>query len=95
MNDFDGILNRLAVEDGLLYCGKCHTPKQFRMTAPPMEGRMLPCSCQCEQERLDREPAEQEAQRRRQAVADLKHKGFTDPACGSGRLPTTTANARR
>ena len=90
MNDFDGILNRLAVthrepedytgEDGLLYCGKCHTPKQFRMTAPPMEGRMLPCSCQCEQERLDREPAEQEAQRRRQAVADLKHKGFTDPA---------------
>ncbi len=105
MNDFDGILNRLAVthrepedytgEDGLLYCGKCHTPKQFRMTAPPMEGRMLPCSCQCEQERLDREPAEQEAQRRRQAVADLKHKGFTDPACGSGRLPTTAANARR
>ena len=90
MNDFDGILNRLAVthrepedytgEDGLLYCGKCHTPKQFRMTVPPMEGRMLPCSCQCEQERLDREPAEQEAQRRRQAVADLKHKGFTDPA---------------
>ena len=90
MNDFDGILNRLAVthrepedytgEDGLLYCGKCHTPKQFRMTVPPMEGRMLPCSCQSEQERLDREPAEQEAQRRRQAVADLKHKGFTDPA---------------
>ena len=90
MNDFDGILNRLAVthrepedytgEDGLLYCGKCHTPKQFRMTVPPMEWRMLPCSCQCEQERLDREPAEQEAQRRRQAVADLKHKGFTDPA---------------
>ena len=90
MNDFDGILNRLAVthrepedytgEDGLLYCGKCHTPKQFRMTVPPMEGRMLPCSCQCEQERLDREPAEQEAQRRRQAVADLNHKGFTDPA---------------
>ena len=90
MSDFDGILNRLAVthreledytgEGGLLYCGKCHTPKQFRMTAPPMEGRILPCPCQCEKERQEQEAAEQEAQRRRQAVADLKRKGFTDPA---------------
>ena len=45
-----------------------------------MEGRILPCSCQCEQERQEREAAEQEGQRRRQAVADLKHKGFTAPA---------------
>ncbi len=90
MSDFDGILNRLAVthrepedytgEDGLLYCGKCHTPKQFRMTAPPMEGRIFPCPCQCEQEHQEREAAEQEAHRRRQAVADLKGRGFTDPA---------------
>ena len=27
-------------EDGLLYCGKCRTPKQFRMEAPPLEGRL-------------------------------------------------------
>ena len=70
MSNFDGILNRLAVthrepedytgEDGLLYCGKCHTPKQFRMTAPPMEGRILPCPCQCEKERQEQEAAEQE-----------------------------------
>ncbi len=90
MSNFDGILNRLAVthrepedytgEDGLLYCGKCHTPKQFRMTAPPMEGRIFPCPCQCEQERQEREAAEQEVQRRRQVVSDLKRKGFTDPA---------------
>ena len=25
-------------KDGLLYCGSCHTPKQFRMDKPPMEG---------------------------------------------------------
>ena len=61
MNDFDSIIKRITVtrlepgdytgEDGLLYCGKCRTPKQFRM----------------------------EARRHRQAVADLKGKGFTDP----------------
>ena len=90
MNDFDSIIKRMTVtrlepgdytgEDGLLYCGKCRTPKQFRMEAPPMEGRLLPHPCRCEQERLDREAAEQEARRHRQAVADLKRKGFTDPA---------------
>ena len=90
MNDFDSIIKRITVtrlepgdytgEDGLLYCGKCRTPKQFRMEAPPMEGRLLPHPCRCEQERLDREAAEQEARRHRQAVADLKRRGFTDPA---------------
>ena len=45
-----------------------------------MEGRLLPHPCRCEQERIDREAAEQEARRHRQAVADLKHRGFTDPA---------------
>ena len=90
MNDFDSIIKRITVtrlepgdytgEDGLLYCGKCRTPKQFRMEAPPLEGRLLPHPCRCEQERLDREAAEQEAHRHRQAVADLKRKGFTNPA---------------
>ncbi len=90
MNDFEGIIKRMTVtrlepgdytgEDGLLYCGKCHTPKQFRMEAPPLEGRLLPHPCRCEQERLDREAAEQEARRHCQAVADLKRRGFTDPA---------------
>ena len=90
MNDFDSIIKRITVtrlepgdytgEDGLLYCGKCRTPKQFRMEAPPLEGRLLPHPCRCEQERIDREAAEQEARRHRQAVADLKRRGFTDPA---------------
>ena len=90
MNDFDSIIKRITVtrlepgdytgKDGLLYCGKCRTPKQFRMEAPPLEGRLLPHPCRCEQERLDREAAEQEARRHRQAVADLKRQGFTDPA---------------
>ncbi len=90
MNDFDSIIKRMTVtrlepgdytgEDGLLYCGKCRTPKQFRMDAPPLEGRLLPHPCRCEQERIDREAAEQEARRHRQAVAELKRWGFTDPA---------------
>ena len=90
MNDFEKILKRMTVpqvnpgdyvgEDGLLYCGKCHTAKQFHMDAPPLEGHLFPCPCRCEQERIDRELAEQEVRRHQQAVADLKRWGFTDPA---------------
>ncbi len=90
MKDFENVLLNLAEvtpepedytgEDGLLYCGKCHTPKQFRMNTPPMEGRLVFRPCQCEQERRNQQAAEQEAQRHRQAVAELKRRGFTDPA---------------
>ena len=67
-------------EDGLLYCGKCHTPRQCRTSDPRLEGRLVPCSCRCERERLEREKARQEADRHRQAVRGLKKRGFTDPA---------------
>ena len=90
MSDFDSIIKRMTVtqlepgdytgEDGLLHCGKCQTPKQFRTDKPSLEGRLLPRPCRCEQERLDREEAEQKARRHRQTVADLKRCGFTDPA---------------
>ena len=63
MNDFDNIVKRMSVtrlepgdytgEDGLLYCGKCRTPKQFRMDKPLLEGRPLFCPCRCEQSHTD------------------------------------------
>ena len=31
--------------DGLLYCGKCHTPKQYRVKG--FSGDICPCVCQC------------------------------------------------
>ena len=34
-------------EDGLLYCGKCRTPKRFRMSTPPLDGRLICRPCQC------------------------------------------------
>ncbi len=90
MKDFENVLPNLAEvtpepedyigEDGLLYCGKCYTPKQFRMDTSPMEGRLIFRPCQCEQERRNQQTAEQETQRHRQAVTELKRRSFTDPA---------------
>ena len=67
-------------EDGLLYCGVCRTPKQFRMDVPPMEGRLFPCLCQCESERQAQEQTDIVARRHEQAVSEPKRRGFTDPA---------------
>ncbi len=49
--------------DGLLYCGKCNTPKQCKV---PIFGRMdiQYCTCECEQKRLAGEEAERERQQR-------------------------------
>ena len=66
--------------DGLLYCGKCHTARQFRMNRPPAAGRLLPRACQCERERFEREEAELKRQKHLQTVDRLKKRGFTDPA---------------
>lgn len=66
-------------DDGLLYCGKCHTPKQFRMDKPPMEGKLFPRRCKCEQERFEQQEAEYRLQKHLQTVSELKRQGFTDP----------------
>ena len=67
-------------EDGLLYCGKCHTPKQFRMDKPPFEGKLFPHRCHCEQERYEQEEADRARRKHLEAVESLKCRGFTDPA---------------
>ena len=49
-------------DDGLLYCGKCHTPKQTRLPFNPLTGDRTPtivrAACQCQRE------ADEEAERR-------------------------------
>lgn len=49
--------------DGLLYCGKCGTPKQCKV---PIFGRtdVQYCLCECEKAQLAEEEAERERQQR-------------------------------
>ena len=56
------------VQDGLLYCGKCNTPKQTRVE---LMGTILSpkCLCKCEIERRDREA---EAERKREFAERIK-----------------------
>ena len=70
-------------EDGLLYCGKCRTPKEAYFPADKVAlfGRdRRPAECDCQRaQRMEREAAEQQ-RKHRDKVEELKRRGFTDPA---------------
>lgn len=65
------------VEDGLLYCGKCGTPKQVRVELFD-QVRTPMCLCKCEAEKRDKEAEEFERQQSVQEVNRLRRLGFPD-----------------
>lgn len=55
--------------DGLLVCGKCHTPKQCRVEIAAFGLSLTPhCACKCEREAFE---VEKEAQRNRERMIQL------------------------
>lgn len=50
-------------QNGLLYCGKCKTPKQARIVFLGKE-RTPPCLCKCQTEKRDREEEERKREQR-------------------------------
>lgn len=74
-----------AGENGLLYCGKCRTPKEaYFPQGKTLFGRDRH-SIECECRKADRQKWEKEEAERKHAdeVERLKQKGFTDPAMRS------------
>lgn len=79
-NAFESFMNRIESsipknaddyinpKDGLLWCGKCHTPKQCRVTLFGKE-QIKYCVCKCERIRYERE---REAFLQTQREADMK-----------------------
>lgn len=64
-------------DDGLLYCGKCHTPKQTRVVILDRE-RTPFCLCRCEVEKRDREEAERKREAFEKQVKELRRAAFPD-----------------
>jgi DNA replication protein DnaC len=66
-------------EKGLLYCGKCNTPKQVELNVLD-EIRRPYCLCKCEAERLQKEEAERKEFDRIQLVHEMRRRCFQDEA---------------
>lgn len=64
-------------EDGLLYCGKCHTQKQVRQQFLG-EMKVLNCACKCSVERNKREAEEKRKRDRMQYLDGMRRTGFPD-----------------
>lgn len=66
------------VKDGLLYCGKCHTPKQCELE---IGGRAIRphCMCRCEAEESERRKEDERARERAQRVDRMRRTGLQDP----------------
>ena len=64
-------------EDGLLYCGNCHTKKQCRVQVFG-EWRTPPCLCECQKEKRDAEQKAYEHQERMRKLEQLRDMGFPD-----------------
>lgn len=63
---------------GLLYCGQCHTPKQYRPTTGPLAGRILPVMCSCQVEACRKEEDRQKRQEHFDKIMRLRNAGFPD-----------------
>lgn len=73
-------------KDGLLYCGKCHTPKQHRGEFLGIV-KIVPCICKCraaelaaEEQRRQQEKLQEQIKRRRRAgfpESDMQHWTFS------------------
>lgn len=70
-NDDDYILG------GILYCGKCGTPKQTKVNFLGVE-KTVYCLCECEQERLKKEEEEIKKQEKLRRIAHLRANGIHD-----------------
>ena len=64
-------------EDGLMYCGKCHTPKQTRVMAFGKE-RIIGCNCKCESEAYAKRKEDEKQKEFNEKVKRLKKLGFTE-----------------
>lgn len=69
-------------KDGLLYCGKCHTPKEafFAKGIALMGKNKHPAECSCQRTEREKQEALINQQKHSDLVQRLKTEGFSDPA---------------
>lgn len=65
-------------EDGLLMCGKCHTPKECVLHKSDGTTRTVRCACECSVARNVKEAEEKRKRDRMQYLDSMRRTGFPD-----------------
>lgn len=66
------------MSDGLLYCGKCNTPKQYRLRGHNLDGMVVPCLCKCAEDAKEEEHLKKIAEARENRIMQIKRECFID-----------------
>lgn len=105
INDFFSELERKAMEaipihekdyekDGLMYCYKCDTPKQYRRSFLGND-TIVPCVCACEEKRIQQEKERERVEKiRRACISDTRLHNYTF-ANDNGRIPEAMSVAKK
>lgn len=64
-------------QDGLVYCGKCHTPKQCRQNFMGHGLTVVGCLCKCAQEAYNQETATRRKQEEADRITRLRNSGIS------------------
>lgn len=64
--------------DGLLICGKCHTPKECTLTKSDGTARTVRCACECSVAQNAKEAEEKRKRDRLQYLDSMRRTGFPD-----------------
>lgn len=70
-------LGQYLGDDGLIYCEKCHTPVQCRVTLEGKE-RIMPCICKCQKEERERQEQRMKEEEQLLYVRRLKAAGIQE-----------------
>lgn len=65
-------------KDGLLMCGKCHTPKECVLTKSDGTTKTVRCACDCSVAQNAREAEEKRKRDRMQSLDSMRRTGFPD-----------------
>lgn len=84
-------------EDGLLYCGVCHEPKEafFRAGQNFFGKDRHPAECACQRKRREADEAEREEYHRRLRIRDLRERCFVNPIMRNWTFANATIRNKR
>ncbi len=80
--------------DGLIYCSKCHTPRQCRVQLGGKEFRPA-IRCRCQQDAYEQQEKERKQREFLEHISRLKASGLQDKARGIITFPITKAIIRK
>lgn len=64
-------------KDGLLYCGKCDTPKQCEVVLFGKR-RIVPCLCKCQNEQFEKDEKDKKELKRKMRINEIRDEAFQD-----------------